>query len=197
MRAYLIICLIFLLTSCSEKIEKQGLKVIDKSIGLSMIVPDSFSKLDEETKLEKVQKGKKVIEDLHDSVFVLNDIQKANIFSHDDNNMFVLNTQNYDFETQGEYRSAINNINKLIYETQVKNYPETKIDSSTTIEIIDGIEFMKFTLNATISKNATMHMVNYNHLFDNKKDLTAAVIFTDEALGKAVLKSFKAAKFKK
>lgn len=59
MRAYLIICLIFLLTSCSEKIEKQGLKVIDKSIGLSMIVPDSFSKLDEETKLEKFKKVKR------------------------------------------------------------------------------------------------------------------------------------------
>lgn len=197
MRAYLNTCFIILLTSCSEKKEKPGIKVIDKSIGFSMVVPGSFSKLDKETKLKKVQKGKKLIDDLHDSVFVLSDIEKVNIFSHDNNNMFVLNTQNYDSETQGEYKSAINNVNKLVYETQIKNYPTTQIDSATSTEIIDGVEFMKYTLNAKISNNATMHMVNYNHLFNNKKDFTASIIFTTETLGKEVLKSFKAARFKK
>lgn len=40
-------------------------------------------------------------------------------------------------------------------------------------------------------------MVNYHRLFNNKIDFTAAVIFTDERLGKEMLKAFKAAKFKK
>lgn len=158
-----------------------------------MIVPDSFSKLDEETKLEKVQKVKGhwgfawfcICFKWH---------TKANIFSHDDNNMFVLNTQNYDFETQGEYRSAINNINKLIYETQVKTirkqnwffYDHWNYWWNWVYEIY---------LKCNNFQNATMHMVNYNHLFDNKKILQLQ-LFLPMKHWESSIKSFKAAKFK-
>lgn len=186
----------FFLLSCNGNKKKEGLKIIDNSVGLTMVVPSSFSQLDNEKKNEQVQKGKKLIDKLHDSVFVLSDIQKVNLFSHDDNNMFVLNVQDYDIETQGDYKSAIKEANRLVYETQLKNFPNSEADSVTSKETIDGIEFTKFILNAKVSEKTTMHVVNYNRLFKNKKDFTAAIIFTDEELGKDILKAFKASKFK-
>lgn len=198
MRSAILITLSFLsVICCKENKKAPGLKVVDNSVGLTMIVPNSFVKLGQETKEEKFQKGKKVINQLHDSVFVLSDIQKVNLFSHDDNNMFILNTQDYDFKTQGDFRSSVNEINKLVYETQIKNYPSADIDSSSSKETIDGVEFMKFVLNAKVTNDLTMHMVNYSKLFKNNKDFTAAVIFTDEDLGKEILKAFRAAEFKK
>lgn len=193
----LLFCAAFLLLSCEQKENKPGLKIIDNKVGLSMVVPSSFSKLDDQTKNEQMQKGKRAIDKLHDSTFVLSDIQNVNMFSHNDNNMFLLNIQNYDQDSQGDYKTAINNANKLLYQTQIKNSPDIESDSVTSKEVIDGIEFMKFTLNTKISENETMHMVNYHRLFNNKIDFTAAVIFTDERLGKKMLKAFKAAKFKK
>lgn len=182
---------------CKENSKKPGLKIVDPAVGLTMTVPGSFPRLDQETKKETFQKGKRAIDKLHDSVFVLSDIQKVNLFSHDDNNMFILNTQDYDFKTQGDFRSAIHEVNKLVYETQIKNYPASKIDSASSKEIIDGVEFIKFVLNAKVNDDITMHMVNYSKLFKNNKDFTAAVVFTDEELGKEILKAFKAATFKK
>ena len=194
---YILFIFFCFVISCKETKKDTGLKIVDNSIGLKMIVPSSFVQLDQKEKEEKVQKGKKFIDKLHDSTFILSDVQKVNLFRHDDKNMFVLNTQDYDFDTHGDYKSAIKDINKLIYETQFKNYPTSQIDSSTSKEMIDGLEFIKFILNAKIDNNLTMHVVNYNRLFKNNKDFTASVIFTNEELGKEILKAVTNAKFKK
>ncbi|MBK1895825.1 hypothetical protein [Chryseobacterium paridis] len=196
MNKILILLFTLLLISCSEKEKKSDSKIVDKTIGFSMIVPGSFSKLDEESKKEQIQKGVKRLDKLHDSAFALSDIKNTILFKSDDENLFVLNNQDYDVKTQGDYNEAIKGINDLSYQTQSMNFPNANIDSVTSKEMIDGVEFSKFILSTKISETKTMHMVKYNKLFKDK-DFTASVVFTNDELGREVIKAFKDSKFKK
>lgn len=164
-----------------------------------MVVPSSFTKLDREEKEGQLNKGKKQLNKLHDSEleFDSNSIGTATIFQHDNNNLFIINTKNFDIKTQGNYNEAINDLNRFVYETQALNFPNATLDSVTLKEKIDGREFIKYVLNAKISDNRTMHVINYYCLFENDKDFTASIIFDNEELGKEILSSFKAAKFNK
>jgi len=189
---------VFLL-NCKEKSGKPGTKINDNTTGFSMTVPGSFPKLDSPAKEGQLKKGTRQLNKLHDSEleFDLNSIEKANIFQADENNLFLLNTKEYNIDTQGNYNEAISELNKFAYQTQQLNFPNAKLDSATLKEKIDGIEFTKYILNAKISDDKTMHVVNYYHLFKDNKDFIASVIFTDEELGKEVLQAFRASKFKK
>jgi len=193
-----IFSVVFLL-NCNEKDNsKSGTKIFDTATGFSMTVPSSFPKLDSQTKEGKLKKGVKQLNKLHASEleFDLNTIEKASIFQYDEDNIFLLNTKDYSVAEQGNYNEAISELNKFAYQTQNLNFPNARLDSVTSREKIDGIEFIKYILTAKISENKTMHVVNYYHLFKDK-DFTASIIFTDEELGKQVLRAFKAAKLKK
>ncbi len=182
--------------SCSNPKKRSDVTIIDDQTGFRMALPESFSELDAKTKKEQFQAGKRKMDQLHDSTFVLSNVDKAHLYKHDDNNIFVLNIQNYNVENQGEYDEAIRDNRKFLFQTQQLNFPEARIDSSSSREMIDGVEFNKFILNTTISKDKTMHVINYNKLLKDK-DFTASVIFSDEDRGKEILKAFKNAKFRK
>jgi hypothetical protein len=190
---------IFTLLNCTGKEDKQESKIIDKTTGFYMSVPISFPKLDSGEKEGELERGKKQLNKLHDSEldFDENSIETANIFQHDSNNLFIFNTKKYDVKTQGNYREGISDLNKLLYQTQTLNFPKAELDSITVKEKIDGFEFIKYILNAKISENRTLHVINYYYLFRDNKDFTASIIFDNEELGKEILYAFKAAKFKK
>jgi len=187
-----------LLINCNKVENTPGTQIVDISTGFTMTVPSSFKKLNNETKKEQLQRGKNQLNKLHEKELQFDSsLERAKMFQYDGDNLFLLNTKNYDISSQGNYDKAIKELNQFAYQTQSLNFPTARIDSLTSKETIDGVKFIKYIINAKISENKTMHLINYYHLFGNNADFTASIVFTDEELGKEILKAFKASKFKK
>jgi len=56
--------------------------------------------------------------------------------------------------------------------------PDIKVETTRSVENIDGLEFQKFQIKALYPNNITLHILMYSRLFD-KKELTINIMYVD------------------
>jgi len=179
-----------ILTSCN----KEGVRVIaNDDFKWTVTVPKKFKELSE-SEWDKVEdKGVETFESVYGEEV---ENRATTIFAYKNGKFqtFESNYQIHDLETEGDYFESNKEVNQIMYETFEKTIPNATLDSISSKQMIDGLEFDRFEINIDFPNGIEMTTVGYSRLF-NDKDFTINIVYTKESVGKELIKNILNSKF--
>jgi hypothetical protein len=93
--------------------------------------------------------------------------------------------------------SVNNNVLKIFYLAMVKQAPpQSKVDSSRTIETVDGITFKSFKMEIKINDNLTIYNYIITRLYKGST-LSINYNYADKSAGEEIKKMLRGSKFTK
>ena len=125
---------------------------------------------------------------------VINETKTIFVFKSDQLNYFESSYETFDTSTDGDYLTACKSVIEVLYQTFINQMPGINIDTSSTVETIDNLQFQCFKLKVLYPNQVTLNALMYCRLFD-KQDLTVNIIYVDPKKGKAMLDALKKSKF--
>lgn len=159
-----------------------------KDIGWTIKLPSEF-KLEESSVIAKESK---------DGIVILENVSHLNInttatknlisASKDQLNQFNVTLSKSTAPNDHYWDSVNNNVLKIFYKAMVKQVPpDAKVDSSRTVETIDGIPFKSFRMDIKINNNLVVHNFIVTKLYKGST-LSINYDFTDESVGEEIKK---------
>lgn len=165
----------------------------DKDFNWTISIPDHFQSVSEAEWAKLQNRGAEAIEDTFGEE-VVNQAKTIFVFKNDLFNYFESNYQPFDPAVDGDYLESCKNVNDLIFETFKTQMPGAKIDTVSAVEIIDKLEFQKFTTKLELPNNMVLHMVSFSRLF-GEKEFSVNIMYADSRKGQLMLESWKNSKF--
>ena len=140
-------------------------------------------------------KGADAIEKTYDEK-VINQSKTIFVFKSDQLNYFESNYQPFDIAIDGNYLESCKDVNNILYETFKTQMPDIKIDSTSTIEKIDNLEFQTFKMKVEYPNKMVLNVLMFSRLFD-KKEFSVNIMYVDNNKGQQMLESWRKSKFTK
>lgn len=156
-------------------------------------IPENFSRVSKDKWNEIVEVGKLGVEKSFDTEIV-NEATTIFIYKNGEFNTYESNYQPFNIETDGDYIESNNFVNIIMYQTFESQIPNAKMDSISSTQNIDGLEFHRFDININFPNGTIMKTIGFSRLFE-KKELTINITYIDEKIGKKMMKSFENSKF--
>jgi len=116
-------------------------------------------------------------------------------FSKGQYNFFSSTITPFDPGRDGDW-NEVNSKQKNVILGTLRNQAAIKIDTSSSIEIIDGLEFNKFQIVATYQSKLVMNTIRYRRLYKGF-DYGINISYTDENVGKELQSILASSKFDK
>lgn len=187
--SFLLICLF---VSCSDSKVKNR-QIFIEEFNWKITVPEGFEYMSEKEVQATRNKGlnlleEKLGEEIEDITKVIFWIQNGEL------NGLEANFQPFDIQEDGDYKESNDYINKFSVEALTSKYPQIQVDSLTSFEKIDDLNFQKFYAKFTYPNGMIFYTHSYSHLFGNK-DFTVSITYLDEKIGEKMLESFRKSKF--
>ena len=193
-----ILNVIFLLSlfvqSCSGQTKTPKREIFNSDFNWTITIPENFEKLSSAEWKKLQNKGTKAIEKNND-IDIENQSKNLFIFRSDQLNYIESNYQPFDTTINGKYIDSFNAVNSMLFKTFMTQFPNIRIDTSTTIEIIDNLSFYTYKMKIHYQNNLKWNVLMFRRLFDNR-DFTVNIMYTDEKKGELMLKAWRASKFK-
>jgi hypothetical protein len=189
---YLIIALIIANQSCSGQ-NTPKIEITNKDFNWTITVPENFESVSSEDWAKVQNRGSDAIEKTYGKEIV-NYSKTIFVFKSNQMNYFESNYQPFDPETDGDFLKICKAVNNMLYGTFKAQMPGVKIDTTSTVEKIDGLEFQRFTVKALYQNGMTMTMLMFNRLF-GKREFTVNIMYVDKSKGDQMLDSWRKSKF--
>ena len=101
-------------------------------------------------------------------------------------NSFDANWQAYDEAVDGDYKESNDGVNQLIFATLKSEMRGVFMDSTSSIQMIDGLKFHRFDINIELTEEITFRVIGMSRPF-GKKDFTMNIGYIDEKVGEQML----------
>lgn len=189
---FIILSLVFMLQSCNGQTTSKR-EIYNKDFGWKITIPENFENVSPETWAKFQNKGAEAFEKTLDTE-VVNQAKIIFVFKSDQLNYFESNYQPYDVAIDGDYLETNKNVNSILLETFKTQIPNSKIETSKTIEKIDNLEFQTFKIKIEYPNKLVLNVAMYSRLFD-KKEFTVNIMYVDEDKGKLMTEAWKKSKF--
>lgn len=189
---YLFISVIIVFQNCNGQTSAER-EIYNKDFKWSIKIPENFENVsaDEWTKLQN--KGAEAIENTYDEKIV-NQSKIIFVLKSDQLNYFESNYQQYDVLVYGDYIESCKIVNQVLYETFVSQMPGIKIDTISTVEKIDNLEFQKFKMKIVYPNKMVFNVIMYSRLF-GKREFSVNIMYVDDRKGQLMLEAWKNSKF--
>jgi hypothetical protein len=191
---YFLIGLTFIFQSCNGQTTPKK-EIYNKDFNWTITIPENFENVSAEEWAKMQNKGADAIEKTYNEE-VVNQAKTIFVFKSDQLNYFESNYQPFDTAIDGDYLESCKNVNNMLYETFITQMPDIKIDSTSTVEKIDNLEFQTFKMKIEYPNKMTMNVLMFSRLFD-KKEFTVNIMYVDKKKGEQMLDSWKKSKFTK
>lgn len=189
---YLFISVIIVFQNCNGQTTAER-EIYNKDFKWSIKIPENFENVsaDEWTKLQN--KGAEAIENTYDEKIV-NQSKTIFVFKSDQLNYFESNYQPYDVLVDGDYIESCKIVNQVLYETFVSQIPGIKIDTISTVEKNDNLEFRKFKMKIVYPNKMVFNVIMYSRLF-GKREFSVNIMYVDNRKGQLMLEAWENSKF--
>jgi len=184
--------LIIGLLSCQDKSNDSKTIYLDK-FKWKITIPDNFNRVKTKDWEELQKKGENAIENTVGQDIV-NYSTTIFVYKNGQFNTFESNYQPFDPEVDGDYLESCKGVNDLLYKTFESQIPGAILDSISSFELINGLEFHRFDINLDLPNGIKMKTTEFSRLFD-KYDFTVNITYIDEKYGNLMFDSFKNSTF--
>jgi len=187
------IILLLLFSSCNSetKSDIKALKI--EEFNWTVNIPEDFEPMNQEEWNKTVKKGIDAIENTFELEI---DNQAVTIFIYKNGqfNNFEANWQPFDIEIDGNYLETYSEVNDMIYQTFEIQIPDAKLDSISSIQKVNGLEFQRFDISIDFPNGIKMKIIGFSRLF-GKKEFTMNMTSVDDEIGQKMLDAFLNSKF--
>lgn len=191
---YLIVCLIVTLQSCNGQTTAKK-EIYNKDFNWKIRIPENFENVSAEDWTKMQNKGADAIEKTFEGE-IINQSKTIFVFKSDQLNYFESNYQPFDVSIDGNYLESCKNVNEVLIETFKSQMPNAKIDTITTVEKIDNLEFQVFKMKIEYPNKMILNLLMYSRLF-GKKEFTVNIMYVDNKKGQLMTEAWKNSKFLK
>ncbi|MFY7740675.1 MAG: hypothetical protein ACOVQC_09165 [Flavobacterium sp.] len=191
---YLIVCLIVTLQSCNGQTTAKK-EIYNKDFNWKITIPENFENVSAEDWTKMQNKGADAIEKTFEGE-IINQSKTIFVFKSDQLNYFESNYQPFDVSIDGDYLESCKNVNEVLIETFKAQMPNAKIDTITTVEKIDNLEFQVFKMKIEYPNKMILNLLMYSRLF-GKKEFTVNIMYVDNKKGQLMTEAWKNSKFLK
>jgi hypothetical protein len=191
---YFIIFLAIIFQNCTEQTSPKK-EIHNNDFNWTITIPENFESVSAEQWTKMQNKGREAIEKTYDAK-VDNQAKTIFVFKNDQLNYFESNYQPFDSTTDGNYLESWKSVNEILYQTFISQMQGTKIDTTTSTEKIDNLEFQTLKMIVTYPNNRVLNILMFSRLFD-KKEFTVNIMYVDNKKGELMLDSWKKSTFGK
>jgi hypothetical protein len=191
---YLIVCLIITLQSCNGQTTAKR-EIYNKDFNWKITIPENFENVSAEDWTKMQNKGADAIEKTFEGE-IINQSKTIFVFKSDQLNYFESNYQPFDVSIDGNYLESCKNVNEVLLETFKTQMPNAKIDTITTVEKIDNLEFQVFKMKIEYPNKMILNLLMYSRLF-GKKEFSVNIMYVDNKKGQLMTEAWKNSKFLK
>lgn len=181
------------LTGCKTRPDAAARTLHNNDFNWTITIPENFTSVSPE-EWEKLQnKGAQAIEKTYGEK-VENQATTLFVFKNGDYNYLESNYQLFDPEVDGDYRESCRTVSEIVYETFASQIPGAKIDSSTSVESIGGLDFHTFNLVLDLPNGMKIRSMMFSRLFE-EKDFAVNITYVDEEAGEKMREAWKNSTF--
>ena len=191
---YLIVCLIITIQSCNGQTTAKR-EIYNKDFNWKITIPENFENVSAEDWTKMQNKGADAIEKTFEGE-IINQSKTIFVFKSDQLNYFESNYQPFDVSIDGDYLESCKNVNEVLIDTYKAQMPHAKIDTITTVEKIDNLEFQVFKMKIEYPNKMILNLLMYSRLF-GKKEFTVNIMYVDNKKGQLMTEAWKNSKFSK
>jgi hypothetical protein len=191
---YILICLTILIQSSNGQPTPKK-EIYNQDFNWTITIPENFQNVNAEDWAKMQNKGAELIEKTYNEK-VIRQVKTIFVFKSDQLNYFESNYQPFDIATDGDYLESCKNVNNMLYETFKTQMPDIKIDSTTTTQRIDSLEFQTFKVKIEYPNKMILNVLMFSRLFD-KKEFSVNIMYVDNKKGQQMLESWEKSKFTK
>ena len=170
-------------------------KFFDESLKWSITIPEGFESVPAKEWSKIQNRGAQAIEDTYEEE-VINLTEIIFVFRAGQFNIFESNTQPFDEELFENYEAACAETYSIVYETFTAQMPDAQVDTLTSTEVIDNLEFQKFEVKIQYPNGLVMHIFMFSRLFDDR-EFTVNLMYIDEEQGEKMMEAWQKSTFKK
>lgn len=194
MRRSVLLIILFSLLSCKKQINK---KTFIEEFQWEITLPSNFKKINEEKWEKTKNEGKENITN-NTNLKLINESKLIFVIENGEFNRFDANymSKKLFVAPNTTFKKSFDKINTITYDSFLNTAPNAKIDTTSSIEIIDGLKFYKFEMNTKIDESFVINSKSYKRLF-NDKVLSININYINNELGIEMLNSLRNSKFKK
>jgi hypothetical protein len=194
MKHIVIFSLILVFFSCKESKKTKDYNF--KEIGWTISVPLDFSILTSAESGQIRKAATQAVKEAYDSTYYDNTAKTLLSFKKDETNYFSAGIVPFHEPQDGEWFQSNRNKKELILDTYKSQNPEAKIDTSSTLELIDGLTFECFEVKMAFPDKLILTSRIYSRLI-NGFNFTISMAFIDETIGKELKSISLSSKFEK
>ncbi len=188
---YGLFCSVILLQGCWVHADKKEL--YNEDFRWTITIPEKFENVDPETWEKMQDRGIDAVERTYGEELI-NQANTIFVFKSGQLNYMEANYQPFDPETDGDYSESCKMVNEMLYETFKAQMPDARVDTLTTIEKIDGLDFHVLKTKITYPNKMILNALMFSRLFD-KKEFSINLIYVNEEKGEQMLDAWKNSKF--
>jgi hypothetical protein len=172
--------ILFLIATNLLSAQEKGKEYFFKQVGWTILLPSEFIPADS-TEISAAQKrGVQAIESATgltaDPSHLISLISARNGKSE----YLGAAIRPYDITKDGSYITKTQKLKNTLYETFVNKMQDKKIDSSTSIYIVDSLVFDKFSVEIELNEKVTLTLVTLTKLYKNYDFGISYTYFNDE-----------------
>jgi hypothetical protein len=175
--------------------QESGKKYFFEEMGWSVTLPADFVPTAPDKEVEIHKQGEKMIE-RSNNVVLDKRTYKTLVSAFKGKNYFNSTIQSFNPAQYGNYDSVKSVAKKLVYKTFISKVPSAKIDSLSSIQLIDSISFDKFQMKITIGENSVMYMLLLSKLYRGY-DFTITYLYLDDKTKEQIEMMLATSKFEK
>ena len=192
----LILTTTFLSCKGQTKSKPNTKEFVFSQVGWKIEVPADFTIMDSAQVEAMTNKGANAIEKTYDTTIDFRGTQTLISFTKGQYNYFASTITPFDPTQDGDWNEANSALKNVIVETFQTQAPSMKIDTSSSVEKIDGLEFQKFHLVTTYPNKMVMTTFMYSRLYKGF-DYGINISYTNDKIGKELLAILATSKFVK
>ena len=167
-------------------------------IGWTVKVPSDFNIIDSLTLNEINSDGKKLVQNAYNTETNIPAPHTLISFKKGESNVFVCNTIPFDTTKDGSWNEHVQFLKEVTFktlQTSTQDIKNVKIDTSSSIEIIDNIIFNKLNLRVVVPNQKDVNMSLFSTL-KNGYDVGITIVYQDEKIRERFYNILRTSQFK-
>jgi hypothetical protein len=148
-----------LMLATTARSQETSKKYFFSEVGWTIVLPEGFETADSIDIAKDNQRGLKLIEESNNVTADLSELKTLISAKKDAYNYFNSTIRKFNAAEEGDYDSTTKMVKNMLYKTFLDNMPDARIDSVSTIEILDELSFDKFHVTITLKENIKLDMV--------------------------------------
>ena len=191
-----LILTIILLSGKGQVTSKQSHQFQFPQVGWKVKVPSDFTIMDSAQVAAIDNIGANAINNAYDTATDFGRTKTLITFSKGQYNFFSSTITPFDPQRDGDWNEVNSKLKNVILESLRTQASAIKIDTSSSVETIDGLEFHKFQIITTYESKLVMNTLMYRRLYKGF-DYGINISYTDYNVGKELELILASSKFDK